>query len=107
MSGHFHIAGDKCQDQVESAPAHRRSPELGATIFKRMCEGRSKSSHLGTTRASSTTFLYLVIKMRSYYHFEKNPLAIRNAHIAVPDAPAYGIEIDDARVEARELMRWA
>jgi L-alanine-DL-glutamate epimerase-like enolase superfamily enzyme len=49
---------------------------------------------------------YLVIKMRSYYHFEKNPLILKNAHIALPDAPGFGIEIDEAKVEARELMHW-
>jgi L-rhamnonate dehydratase len=49
---------------------------------------------------------YLVIKMRSYYHFEKNPLALKNAHIALPDSPGYGIEIDDAKVDSRELMHW-
>jgi L-rhamnonate dehydratase len=50
---------------------------------------------------------YLVIKMRSYYHFEKNPLVLTNAHIALPDAPGYGIEIDDARVDTHELMHWS
>jgi L-rhamnonate dehydratase len=50
---------------------------------------------------------YLVIKMRSYYHFEKNPPLLKNAHIALPDAPGYGIELDDARIQSRELMKWA
>jgi L-rhamnonate dehydratase len=50
---------------------------------------------------------YLVIKMRSYYHFEKNPLALKNAHIALPDGPGYGIELDDTKVEARELVKWS
>ena len=50
---------------------------------------------------------YLVIKMRSYHHFEKDPLVLKNAHIALPDKPGYGIELDDAKVEERELMHWA
>jgi L-rhamnonate dehydratase len=50
---------------------------------------------------------YLVIKMRSYHHFEKDPLTMKNAHIALPDKPGYGIEIDDSKVENRELMKWA
>jgi L-rhamnonate dehydratase len=49
---------------------------------------------------------YLAIKMRSYYHFEKNPLVIQNAHFTLPDGPGFGIELDDAKVEGRELMHW-
>jgi L-alanine-DL-glutamate epimerase-like enolase superfamily enzyme len=48
----------------------------------------------------------LIIKMRSYYHFEKNPPQVKNAHFALPDAPGYGVELDDAKIEKRELMRW-
>jgi L-alanine-DL-glutamate epimerase-like enolase superfamily enzyme len=47
---------------------------------------------------------YLVIKMRSYYHFEKNPLVLNRAHIALPDAPGFGIEVDEAKVDKRTLM---
>jgi L-alanine-DL-glutamate epimerase-like enolase superfamily enzyme len=50
---------------------------------------------------------YLAIKMRSYYHFEKNPLVIQNAHFTLPDGPGFGIELDEAKVEARELMHWS
>lgn len=50
---------------------------------------------------------YLVIKMRSYYHFEKNPLLIKNARIELPDVEGYGIEIDEAKVQGRELMKWS
>lgn len=49
---------------------------------------------------------YLILKMKSYYHFEKNPLVLQSAHFALPDAPGYGIELDDAKVESRELMHW-
>ncbi len=49
---------------------------------------------------------YLILKMKSYYHFEKNPPAVQNAHIALPDSPGYGIEWDDARIEAREMLHW-
>jgi len=45
--------------------------------------------------------------MRSYHHFEKSPLILKNAHIALPDGPGYGIELDDTKIEARELMKWA
>jgi L-alanine-DL-glutamate epimerase-like enolase superfamily enzyme len=50
---------------------------------------------------------YLVIKMRSYYHFEKNPLVLERAHFTLPDGPGYGIELDESKVEARELMHWS
>ena len=50
---------------------------------------------------------YLILKMRSYYHFEKNPPAIHKAHFALPDTPGFGIELDDAKIEGKELMHWA
>ena len=50
---------------------------------------------------------YLVLKMKSYYHFEKNGPAPRNAHFTLPDAPGFGIEWDDSKVEGRQLLKWA
>jgi L-alanine-DL-glutamate epimerase-like enolase superfamily enzyme len=50
---------------------------------------------------------YLYIKMRSYYHFEKNPLVLSKAHIALPDGPGFGIEIDEARLDKRTLVTWS
>ncbi|HEV2448221.1 MAG TPA: hypothetical protein VGS58_19955, partial [Candidatus Sulfopaludibacter sp.] len=50
---------------------------------------------------------YLILKMRSYYHFEKNPPLLQKAHFALPDKPGFGIELDDAKVESREQMRWS
>jgi len=50
---------------------------------------------------------YLILKMQSYYHFEKHPPAIEKAHFPLPDAPGYGIELDDAKVESREMMHWS
>ena len=49
---------------------------------------------------------YLILKMKSYYHFEKNPPVVTKAHLSLPDTPGYGIELDDAKVESRELVRW-
>ncbi|HEV2691214.1 MAG TPA: enolase C-terminal domain-like protein [Bryobacteraceae bacterium] len=49
---------------------------------------------------------YLIIKMKSYYHFEKNPPVLKNAHLLLPEGPGYGIELDDAKIESRELMHW-
>jgi L-rhamnonate dehydratase len=50
---------------------------------------------------------YLIIKMKSYYHFEKNPPILQNAHLALPDAPGYGIELDDSKIESRQAMHWS
>ena len=48
---------------------------------------------------------YLVLKMRSYYHFEKAVPAPVKAHFALPDTPGFGIEFDPAKVEAQERMK--
>jgi L-rhamnonate dehydratase len=50
---------------------------------------------------------YLILKMRSYYHFEKHPPVPKSAHFELPDAPGYGIELDDAKVESRQKMHWS
>lgn len=49
---------------------------------------------------------YLVLKMTSYYHFEKNPPRVEHARIALPDRPGFGIELDTAKVEKQTLMTW-
>jgi L-rhamnonate dehydratase len=49
---------------------------------------------------------YLILKMKSYYHFEKMPPVVERAHFALPDTPGYGIELDDAKVESREQVHW-
>ncbi|HXS95519.1 MAG TPA: enolase C-terminal domain-like protein [Candidatus Limnocylindrales bacterium] len=48
---------------------------------------------------------YLILKMRNYYHFEKHPPVVERAHLALPEAPGYGIEWDDAKIEQRELLK--
>jgi L-rhamnonate dehydratase len=49
---------------------------------------------------------YLILKMQSYYHFEKNPPALTRAHFSLPESPGYGIELDAAKVESQEQMHW-
>lgn len=49
---------------------------------------------------------YLILKMKSYYHFERNPPVLAKAHFALPQRSGFGIEWDDAKIEARELMHW-
>ena len=42
---------------------------------------------------------YLILKMASYYHFEKKaPMPVK-AHIALPQAPGFGIELDPGKIE--------
>jgi len=48
---------------------------------------------------------YLVLKMRSYYHFEKAVPAPVKAHFTLPDTPGFGIEFDPAKVESQERMK--
>lgn len=50
---------------------------------------------------------YLVTKMRSYYHFEKHPLVPVQGHIALPDRPGFGIEIDPAKVDRQSPLKWS
>jgi L-rhamnonate dehydratase len=47
---------------------------------------------------------YLVIKMRNYMHFEKNPVLVERAHIARPTAPGFDIQFDEAKIESRKLL---
>jgi L-alanine-DL-glutamate epimerase-like enolase superfamily enzyme len=50
---------------------------------------------------------YLILKMREYYHFEKNPPAPKAAHFTLPEGPGFGIEWDDTKVESRQQMHWS
>lgn len=47
---------------------------------------------------------YLITKMRSYYHFEKEPLRPVNGRIALPQKPGFGIDLDPAKVEKRTSL---
>ncbi|MCU1234641.1 MAG: Mandelate racemase/muconate lactonizing enzyme C-terminal domain protein [Candidatus Solibacter sp.] len=49
---------------------------------------------------------YLIIKMRSHYHFEKNPPVLKNAHFTLPTAPGYGIEFDESKVQSQSILTW-
>jgi L-rhamnonate dehydratase len=47
---------------------------------------------------------FLVIKMRTYYHFETNPPMPAHAHFAVPTAPGFGITLDESKIESRTTL---
>jgi L-alanine-DL-glutamate epimerase-like enolase superfamily enzyme len=50
---------------------------------------------------------YLVIKMGSYYHFEKDPPLPVRGKIALPERPGFGIELDPAKVEKQSAFSLA
>lgn len=50
---------------------------------------------------------YLIIKMSTYYHFEKDPPIPHRAHFALPQRPGFGIEIDRSKVESQTVLRWS
>lgn len=47
---------------------------------------------------------YLILKMRSYYHFEKHPPVPERAHFSLSDGPGFNIDFDDAKIESRRLF---
>jgi L-alanine-DL-glutamate epimerase-like enolase superfamily enzyme len=50
---------------------------------------------------------YLVLKMSSYYHFEKQPPHPVRARLALPDRPGFGIELDPAKVEKQSEVKFS
>ncbi|MFB3827055.1 MAG: enolase C-terminal domain-like protein [Bryobacteraceae bacterium] len=50
---------------------------------------------------------YLIIKMGSYYHFEKDAPRPVRGKLALPDRPGFGIEWDPAKVEKQTKVNWA
>ena len=47
---------------------------------------------------------YLILKMSSYYHFEKHAPSPVKAHLQLPTAPGFGIELDAGKVEQQSLL---
>jgi len=45
-----------------------------------------------------------VLKMASYYHFEKDAPRPVRARIALPERPGFGIELDPAKIEKQSQM---
>jgi L-rhamnonate dehydratase len=50
---------------------------------------------------------HLILKMRSYYHFEQRPPVPQNARFALADGPGYNIEFDESRIESRRRFEAA
>jgi L-alanine-DL-glutamate epimerase-like enolase superfamily enzyme len=49
---------------------------------------------------------YLVLKMSSYYWFDKNELRPQAGKIVLPERPGFGMEIDWAKVEKEKKVSW-
>jgi L-rhamnonate dehydratase len=49
---------------------------------------------------------YLINKMSSYYHFEKNAPFPEKAHLTLPTTPGFGIELDPAKIESQKQLKW-
>jgi L-alanine-DL-glutamate epimerase-like enolase superfamily enzyme len=47
---------------------------------------------------------YLVLKMNSYYHFEKQAPRPVRGRIALPEGPGFGIEWDPGKIEKQSAM---
>ncbi len=47
----------------------------------------------------------LILKMQSYYWFEKEPLQVERGRIALPERPGFGITLDEAKIEKQALVR--
>jgi len=63
--------------------------------------------HVVASRPPATCPLveYLITKMRSYYFFEKHQPTPVNGRIELPDRPGFGIELDDSKIESREVWK--
>jgi L-alanine-DL-glutamate epimerase-like enolase superfamily enzyme len=47
---------------------------------------------------------FLILKMASYYHFEKHPPRPVKAHLPLPELPGFGIELDAAKIERQAIL---
>jgi len=47
---------------------------------------------------------YLVIKMRNFFHFEKNPMVVERAHIAQPTGAGFDIQLDPAKIDSQRML---
>ena len=47
---------------------------------------------------------FLVIKMRTYYHFELNPPMPSRAHFSLPTEPGFGIALDRNKIESQATL---
>ena len=48
---------------------------------------------------------YLVIKMRHYHHFEKNPPVVERAHMALPMGAGFDVVLDEGKIEEQRVWK--
>jgi L-rhamnonate dehydratase len=46
---------------------------------------------------------YLVLKMQHYHHFEKSPMVVEQAHVALPTAAGFGVELDAGKIDSQRV----
>ncbi len=49
---------------------------------------------------------YLVLKMQHYHHFEKYPMVVEQAHIALPTEPGFNVVLDPSKVESQRVWNF-
>jgi L-alanine-DL-glutamate epimerase-like enolase superfamily enzyme len=50
---------------------------------------------------------FLILKMASYYYFDKFPPVPVDGKLELPDRPGFGMELDDAKIEKRTRLTWS
>lgn len=46
---------------------------------------------------------YLMLKMQHYHHFEKSPMVVEQAHVALPTAAGFGVELDPGKIDSQRV----
>jgi L-rhamnonate dehydratase len=49
---------------------------------------------------------YLVLKMQHYHHFEKSPMIVEQAHIALPTASGFNVVLDPAKIDKQHVWNF-
>ncbi|MEZ5393067.1 MAG: enolase C-terminal domain-like protein [Bryobacterales bacterium] len=50
---------------------------------------------------------FLILKMASYYFFDKHPPVPVGGKLELPDRPGFGMELDEAKIEKRTRLSWS
>ncbi|MBY0505267.1 MAG: mandelate racemase [Bryobacteraceae bacterium] len=63
--------------------------------------------HVSASQSPMTCPLneYLILKMQSYYHFEKNPPVVVNGQVALSERPGFGIDLDPAKATRMDVVK--
>jgi L-alanine-DL-glutamate epimerase-like enolase superfamily enzyme len=67
------------------------------------------SMHVVASQSPMTCPLieFLILKMASYYYFDKFPPAPVDGKLELPDRPGFGMELDAAKIEKRTRLTWS